>query len=1069
MFMYTETIMTSPFVHLHTHSHYSLLNALPKIPELVKRAEEEGMSALALTDNGNMYGAIKFYKECRRQGIKPIIGVDFYVAARTRHDRQAGLDNRRARLVLLAKNDTGYKNLIKLVSESHLTGFYYKPRIDRELMKKYSEGLVAIVPSFSGEVVKRLKVADKEGAEKILNEYKNIYGNDLYLEISHHPNITDHSKHIKQIIELAKNTKTEIVGAQEIFYMDPNDREARNTLLSIQASAGLGSFPTGENEDFSFISSGKVIGYFKDTPSAIKNTVDIASKCNLELTLDKAHFPNFIIPEGTTYDSELERLTYEGLAKRRMEKTSEVAERIEYELNIIEKKGYSPYFLVVGDLIRFAKENGIASTIRGSVAGSLVTYLMGITTINPLDYGLKFERFMYMERPSLPDIDMDFADNRRDEVIKYARNKYGNDHVAQIGTFGTMLARGSVRDVARALNFPYDTGDRIAKLIPLGSQGFPMTIERALSGTAELAELYKSNPDTKKIIDMAKKVEGCARHISVHAAGVVISPTPLINYVPLQLDPKGGKLITQYDMYSVSEEYGGAGLVKFDVLGLKNLAILTDSVKRVRWRKNETVDLDNIPLDDKKTFDMLSRGETTGTFQLNGTGMTHFLKELKPTSIHDINAMVALYRPGPMEFIPEYIRRKNNPSAIDYPHPLLKEDLEKSYGLLIYQEDVMMAAIKLAGYSWPQADKFRKAMGKKIPALMAEQEGPFKSGCISNGISEKLADDLWNKIKPFAAYAFNKAHSASYGRVAYQTSYMKANYPQEYMAAVLTADSGNVDKISEMVMECKKIGIEILPPSINESFGTFTVVDRAGMDSAIRFGLFSIKNFGEGIGGVIIEERKTNGKFKSITDFLERIHDRNLNKKSLDALIMSGAFDSFAERGALLTSVENLLAYNKEISQTIGQDSLFGLMSDQSSVPSLTLSETPPATMQQRLAWEKDLLGLYVSGHPLDRIKDKLENREQTIAKISSELKPGMMAVVAGLVESVKPITTKKGEAMAFVKISDYTGSIETVIFPRIFEKYKTLIEAEKCIAIRGRLSDRNQETSLIAEAIKEL
>ena len=723
-------------------------------------------------------------------------------------------------------------------------------------------------------------------------------------------------------------------------------------------------------------------------PEALENTDKIVKACNLELTLGKWVFPDYKVESGRSYDDELMFLVEQGYAKKHVEKTPETVKRAEYELSVIRQKGYAPYFLVVSDLLRFAHEHKILTTIRGSVAGSLVTYLAGITNVNPLEYKLPFERFLNPERPSAPDIDMDYADNRRDEMIAYARQKYGHDHVAQIGTFGTMAARGSVRDVARAMGFGFDVGDRISKLIPMGSQGFPMTIERALDMVPELMNMYESEADIRRIIDMAKKIEGCARHISVHAAGVVIAPRPLTDFTPLQMDPKGeGKIITQYDMHAVED----AGLLKFDFLGIRNLAILADAIDRVEKIENTKIDIENIPLDDKKTFEMLARGETIGLFQLNGSGMTRFLVDLKPSVIHDINAMVALYRPGPMESIPQYIERKHDNSKVKYLDPRMKDILDQSYGVITYQDDVMMIAIKLAGYSWLEADKLRKAMGKKIPAEMEAQKEKLLKGFEENGLSAKKAKELWLLIEPFAAYGFNKAHAASYGKVAYQTAYMKANYPEIYMSAVLTAESGDTDMIGEIVTECRRMNIPILPPDVNESFSQFPVVKAAreqvlegkssepeegekqaraqqsstpvaGKELAqrpptyrIRFGLVTIKNFGQGIADAIIAERKKSGPFTSLADFLDRVRDRNLNKKSLESLIKSGAMDCFGiERGMMMANLDLLLDYNKEsASGHQDQDSLFGLMSDHSSIPTLRLIEVPDADMKDKLAWRK--------------------------------------------------------------------------------------------------------------------
>lgn len=1108
----------SKFIHLHTHSHYSLLNALPKIDDLVDEAIKLNMPAIALTDAGNLYGAIEFYQRCKKKGIKSILGVDFYVAIRTRKDMQAGIDNRRTRLVLLAKNYEGYKNLIKLVTDSYLEGFYYKPRIDKELIEKYKDNLICIAPSFSSDISQAIKAKNFDKAKEAVTFYKNVYGEEnFFIEITRHPEIQGHEDLMQGLIKLAKETSTQIVAGHDVYYLHPEDKEARDTLMLVntsgdmsdKGSAGGGMNGSEDEEDFSFISQEKAEELFRDIPEALENTIKIASMCNLEITLGKWYFPNFIVESGLSHDDELKRLAYEGIPKRGLEQTKEVVDRLEYELQVIKNKGYAQYFLVVYDLLKYAHEHGILTNIRGSVAGSLTTYLTRITNVDPLDYKLPFERFLNPERPSAPDIDMDFADDRRDEVIEYTRKKYGHDKVAQIGTFGTMMARGAVRDVARAMGYPYDTADRISKLIPMGAQGFPMTIDRALSEVSELKEAYDKEPDTKKIIDMAKKIEGCARHISVHAAGVVISPDSLTEHVPLQYDTKSKedangnvikKIITQYDMHAVGED--GVGLLKFDFLGIKNLSILADAVERVKKIENTIVDIENIPLDDKKTFEMLARGETTGLFQLNGTGMTKFLVELKPSRIHDINAMVALYRPGPLESIPQYIERKHDETKIEYLDPRMKDILDMSYGVITYQDDVMMIAIKLGGYSWLEADKLRKAMGKKIPKDMEEQKEKLLSGLVKNGMAKKKANELWKLIEPFAAYGFNKAHAASYGRVAYQTAYMKANFPAIYMSAVLTAESGDVEKIAEIIGECKRMQIPILPPDINESFSQFTVVkskvreevssrvrglsersdsvaSSAGLTEdtsslapdTIRFGLVTIKNFGQGIATSIINERKKNGKFKSLSDFLDRIKDKNLNKKSLEALTKAGALDSFGvDRGVLIGNIETILAYNKEKDKHAdNQDSLFGLMSDTSSVPKLKLEDVPNAEMREKLAWEKELLGLYISGHPLDRYKEIIQKRDMDIKKAKETLKDGTEVTLACIIEEIKPIMTKKGDAMAFVKVADFSGELETVVFPRILIEFKSAFVPDKCIAIKGKISERNGQKSVIIDRVKVL
>ncbi len=1059
-----EQPLSPDFVHLHVHSMYSLLSAVPTPKELAKAAKADGQTALALTDAGALYGLIDFYKACTAEGIKPILGLDAFLAPRTRFDKEVNIDKPRARLVLLAKTFAGYQNLIKLVTASNLEGFYYRPRIDDELLEKFKDDLICIIPSFAGEVAQALKDHNPEKAAERLDWYKRLFGDDCYLEVSHHPEIFGHAENQTRLKELAKKTNTPLVAAHDVYYLKPEDRLARETMIKIQNGGVVDTtadHDTGEN--FSFTSQAQMKEWFADVPEAVENTVKIAEMCTVEIEIGTHwYFPDYIIESGREPDDELHVTAWEGVKWRGLDpEDPELKQRLTFELDVIKMKGYAKYFLVVGDLIREARERGILTTIRGSVAGSLTTYVLGITNVNPLEYKLPFERFLNPERPSAPDIDMDYADNRRDEIIEYAKEKYGADKVAQIGTFGTMMARAAVRDVSRALGHSYSTGDRIAKLIPMGSQGFPMTITKALEIEPDLAELYKKDAESREVIDLAKQIEGRVRHLGVHAAGVVIAPEPLDLFVPVQPDPKTGKLITQYEMKSVGED--GVGLLKFDFLGIKNLAILADAVKRVKKIHHIAVDIENIPLDDEKTFAMLARGETMGLFQLNGSGMTAFLKQLKPTTIHDINAMVALYRPGPMEMIPTYIERKHNPSLVTYLDPRLEEILDRSYGVITYQDDVMMTSIKLAGYSWLEADKLRKAMGKKIPEVMAAEKDKLFKGFVEHGLTEAKAEQLWRLIEPFAAYGFNKAHAASYGRVAYQTAYMKANFPVEYMSAVLTADSGDTEKISEIIHECVRMGIEVLPPDINESFADFSVVPGK---NTIRFGLTTIKNFGEGIADLIIEERKKNGPFASMQDFLTRIYDRGLNKKSLEALTCSGAFDSFGSRSDFYGNLENLLAYNKEhvANQETGQDSLFGGFTELSG---LVLQPAEKLSIGQKLIWEKELLGVYVSGHPLDAVKAEVDKRPR-ITQVKKGYQ-GTTVVTTGLVESVKELLTKKGDRMAFIKITDQDDSIETVAFPETYHDNRELLVPGNCVAIKGKFNLRNDEPSILIDKVKLL
>lgn len=1070
------------FVHLHNHSCYSLLDGMAKIEPMVAKAKRLGMPALALTDHGNLYGAIDFYKACLSNGIKPIIGVEAYIALRSRHDKEPNIDNKRFHLTLLAANQTGYQNLIKLVTAANLEGYYYKPRMDKELLRQHHEGIICLSGCLGSELGHALGARDRARAETVVREHQEIFGQENYwLEIMHHPKIEGQLAVKQATIDLASRLKIPLAATQDCHYLEPAEARAHDIVVAV------GTHTEGEDnkrfssqdEDFSFIDEATARQRFADTPEALDATLAITARCHLELKLGQWVFPDFPLSDGLSPDRMLTNLTKKKLADYlavNPNRRAETEERIRRELSVVIQKGYSPYFLVVADLIAFARGRGIYTNTRGSAAGSLVSYLLGITNVDPLEYELPFERFLNPDRPSPPDIDMDFADKRRDEVIEYAKNKYGADRVVQIGTFGSMMAKAAVRDIARALGQPYAVGDRLANLIPFGSQGFPMTIERARKITPELKTAYDREPEAKEILDIAEKIEGNPRHISVHAAGVVIAPTALTDFVPLQLDPKGGKIITQYDMYAVEE----VGLLKFDFLGIRNLSILEDAIRLIKIIHGQKIDIERIRLDDKRTFAMLARGETMGLFQLNGSGMTKWLKDLKPTTIYDINVMIALYRPGPMESIPEYVKRKHNQKLISYLDPRLKEILSRTFGVIVYQEDVMLIAIKLGGYSWTEADKLRKAMGKKIPSEMEAQKEKLLKGLIANGLDEKKAQALWQLIEPFAAYGFGKAHAASYGRLAYQTSYLKANYPTEYMTAVLSAESGDTATVAEVINECQRLGITVLPPDVNESFGDFTAIKKTpsvkGLQHSvsadgdkIRFGLFTIKNLGTDIAEAIVAERKKNGPFVSLANFLERINHKNLNKKSLEALAKAGALDTLgAERGRILANLDLILEFQRESSRAAAsQTSLFEVMADRATLPQLKLADAPAARAEERLMWEKEFLGLYVSGHPLEKFRGKF-NTENTIKKIKVQ-RDGTSAAAAGVVEEVKSILTKRGERMAFIRLADFTDKIEGVIFSRVYDRFKDLVAPDKCLAVRGRLSIRNGEPSIIIEAIKEL
>lgn len=1052
----------SKFVHLHTHSHYSLLEALPKVKELLKHVMGLEQTAVALTDNGNLYGAIEFYQKAIDAGVKPILGVDFYVAQDGRHLKRARIDTRPNRVVCLAQNNEGYKNLIQLSSLGFLEGFYYKPRIDKELIGRFSRGLIAFSGGHMGEIDELLRLENVAQAREAIRWYVSLFGEgNYYLELVDRPEIAQQEAVNTQLIALGKELGVPVVATKNTFYLKPQDTEAWKILNCIKGGKTLEQFDRMNQYEYdaSMVSSEYMEERFRDCPEAIENTRLIADRCEVTLELGKWNFPKFEIEEGKTFRQVLTDRAFAKLKERRERELDEVeVKRLNYELDIIDQKGFCPYLLIVSDFLNWASDNGIVTTTRGSAAGSLVSYSIGISSIDPLLYQLPFERFLNPERPSAPDIDADFADNRRDEVLDYVRGKYGHEKVAQICTFGTMLARGSVRDVGRALGFPYGMIDEVAKLVPMGSQGFPMTLERALKEAPDLKKKYDTDTNIHRVIDLAQRIEGCARHVSIHAAGAVISPTDLTDFTPLQIDTKEGKIITQYEMHAVE----AAGLIKMDFLGIRNLSILGDAVALVRAVKGIEVVTDKIPVDDKKTFELLAAGHTMGVFQLNGDGMTKYLMDLRPERVEDIMAMVALYRPGPIEVIPEYIRRKHDASLVKFMDPRMEGFLQKSYGLLVYQDDVMLTAIHLAGYSWLEADKLRKAMGKKIPEEMALQKVKLVDGFMEHGMTKAQATELWKLIEPFAAYGFNKAHAASYGMVAYQTAYMKANFPAEYMTALMTAESGDLEKIAEAVKECARMGIAVLSPDINESRKDFTFIS----DTQIRFGLLVIKNLGAEVVESIIAERKVNGSFKDLADLAGRISHRAFNKKSLEALIKVGALDRFGERKQLLENIDRILLHNKSVQRekANNQQSLFAgsptVMSQ-----GIVLRDVAPAEMCELLAWEKELLGLYVSAHPYDpfavAFKGELCDCGQVVAQ-----KDGSFVRVGGIITSVKEIVTKKGEPMAFVGLEDLTGQTEVIVFPRIYKDAKNQIVPDQIVLVSAKVSARDgEEKKLLANS----
>ncbi|MCX6781562.1 MAG: DNA polymerase III subunit alpha [Candidatus Magasanikbacteria bacterium] len=1060
----------SNFVHLHVHSHYSLLDGLPKIDELVKAAKKRGFSALALTDHGNMYGAIEFYEQCLKQEIKPIIGMEAYVAPGSRSEKN-GPDNKYYHLVLLALDYNGYKNLMKLSSLAHLEGFYYKPRVDKELLRELHEGLVATSACMGGEIARAIvKENNYEKAKAVALEYQDIFGpGNFYLELMDLPALEGQADLNNTLLQLSKDTGIPAIVSRDVHYLNTEDAEAQDILTCIRDGTTIDqpNRMTSAGIDCSMATGEEIAKRFKHAPEVLENTVKIAERVDLKIELNKWHFPPIELPQGKTADEYLREQVYEHLPKL-IEMTDEVKKRADYELETITKKGYSPYFIAVADYVGYAREHGIIETTRGSAAGSIVSYAMGIVSVNPLFFKLPFERFLNPFRPSPPDIDADFADDRRDEMIAYVTQKYGADKVAQIITFGTMMARGAVRDVGRALGYAYSFCDQVAKLMTAGAQGFQVTIATAMEKEEDLKKMYNENPQVHRLLDLAQKIEGCARHTSIHAAGVVIAPSALTDFTPVQRETGGDRIVTQYEMHAVE----AAGVLKMDFLGIRNLSILGHAVEIIEKTTGTKIDITKLPWNDKKTYDMLAHGDTVGVFQLSGSGMTRYLKELKPASIFDIMAMVALFRPGPMEVIPEYINRRHHPELIEYLDPRMKDYLDQSLGLIVYQDDVLLTAINLAGYNWEEADKFRKAMGKKIPEEMMKQQDKFFKGCREVGkLPEAKINTLWERIKPFAAYGFNKAHAASYAVVAYQTAYLKANYPIQYMTAILIAESGDIDKVPPVIHECEKMGLKVLPPEVNESFKNFAMVGwEEGKEAHIRFGLNGIKNLGEHIAETIYRERKNNGTYQDLEDFLRRVQDKDLNKKSLESLVKCGAMDSFGyDRGVLLANTDNLLAFSKTVHENSAakQDSLFsGTQID--FTQKVRINPAQPATQEEKILWEKELLGLYVTAHPFAPL-EKILRRVITPLNELSHKGRGEWVVVGGVIDSAKKKITRKGDTMMFVTIQDLSGSLELLVFPRTYETTKDVWVEGRMACVVGRTSEEEGDDKLFVEKAFDL
>lgn len=1077
----------SNFVHLHIHSEYSLLDGANRIKDLPIRVKELGMDAIALTDHGSMFGTIDFYKACKANGIKPIIGCEVYVAPRSRKDKDPNLDARYNHLILLAKNNDGYKNLAKLVSLGYTEGFYYKPRIDKEALEQYHENLICCSACLAGEVNQAILKNNMEEAKKVALWFKKLFGEDYYLEIQNN-GIKEQVLVNQKLIELSRELDIPLVATNDAHYLKREDAYNHEVLLCIQTGKKMSDEDRMkfETDELYVKSPEEMSDYFKNVPEAIENTVKIAEKCNVEFEFGHTILPNYDVPEEfeTHYDY-LKKLCDDGIKNRYGENpTKEILERAEFEMNVINQMGYVDYFLIVWDYIHYAKTHNIpVGPGRGSGAGSIVAYAIEITDIDPIKYGLIFERFLNPERISMPDFDVDFCYEKRDQVIDYVCRKYGHDHVSQIITFGTMSARMVIRDVGRVLDVPYAETDKIAKMVP---NELHITIKKAMEQNKELRDLYEQNSDMKKMLDIAMALEGMPRQASTHACGIVITKDPVVDYVPLYR--RDDIISTQYIMTTLEE----LGLLKMDFLGLRTLTVIQDTIELVKANRGIDVEFDK-DMNDSKVYKLWQDGNSVGIFQFESQGMTNFMKELKPDCLEDIIAGVSLYRPGPMDQIPRYIANKKDPEHAVYTHPALKPILEVTYGCMVYQEQVMQIVRDLAGYSLGRADLVRRAMGKKKLDVMAKERENFIhgqvdengniiiKGCVRNGIDEKSANKIFDEMAEFAKYAFNKSHAACYAVVAYRTAYLKAYYPVEFMAAMLNSFLGNLDKIPAYTEECKRLNIQILKPDINKSYTKFTVDG-----DKIRFGLGSIKNVGTSAVDEIVAERDRNGQFKDFTDFCERIQETNVNKKCIESLIKAGAFDEFNEtRRTLMESFESILdtitSSNKK--ELEGQVNMFDLGGSDSKEMKYTFKEFPEYSRKELLFMEKEMLGLYISGHPLDNIRHQIEmqtninsfqmrqmeNTDEIGEEIRQEIKDGQMVKYAGIITKIKKKYTKNNKLMAFLTVEDLYGPTEIILFESAYQNCANVLMEDNIVLVNGRLSVReDEETKIVANQITE-
>ena len=1041
--------------------------------------QELGQTAVAITDHGTLSGAIEFYKECKKRDIKPIIGMEAYVSPRKHTDKSTREDRTPYHLTLLAKNEQGYKNLIKLSTIACLEGFYYKPRIDRELIEQYHEGIIALTGCIGGEVGSHILADNYEEAKATAQWYSQTFGEDHYwLEMQPHIGWEPQDKVNAGLRKLSQELGIGLVITGDAHYSKSDQHYAHDILLCVQTGSTIEDPNRFKlDQDLSIFSADQIAERFPDNPEALANTVKIAEMCNLEIELGKILIPKFEVPVGRTEREYLRELVYQGAAwryggipkedishydetKAKPKLSPEVIDRIEFELGVIAKMEYDGYFLIVADLLNWSKNQGIiCGPGRGSAAGSIIAYVTNITDLDPLKYDLLFERFLNPDRISMPDIDMDFADDRREEVIAYATDKYGQERVAQIITFGVMAARNAVRDTGRVLAMPYAEVDAVAKLIPAPVQGRHIPLEKSIKDDPDLRKEYENNPRVTRLIDIAMQLEGTIRNAGTHAAGVVIAPEPLDEYLPLTRASKGG-VSTQFIGTTVED----LGLLKFDFLGLSNLTIIKNALRIIKKVYATDIDITQIPIDDAATYELLARGETTGVFQLESAGMKRYIKELRPDRFEDIIAMVALYRPGPMQWIDDFIGRKHNPERISFDHPKMEAALKETYGIIVYQEQVMQISKDLCGFTGGQADTLRKGIGKKDPAVIAKMKEDFINGAITvSGADRAFVEKLWASIEDFAAYCFNKSHAACYGLISVQTAYLKAHFPAAFMAAVLTSDHGNLDRIGIEISECRKMGIDILPPDVNESYSEFAVIRGADAVDRIRFGLAAVKNVGAGPIAAILAARADGGPFVSVEDFVRRVDAREINKKAIEALMKVGAFDSLEDRATLINNLDKIVIYMSRAQKNAlsGQIDIFGSMGATDDIPSLPL-DTPSVQLDNReiSGWEKELLGLYLTSHPLIDVESWLNEKTVTADSLKPEM-DGEKVTVGGVITTVRKILTKKGDNMAFVGLETLKGDIELLVFPRAYEANPSAWVDDKIVAVQGKVNARDRDGKL--------